>query len=221
MKNLKIIIVTVLLSVCIGLTAEIVNGKFLTPPMGWNSWNEFGCKGITQDLYMEMADAMISSGLYDAGYEYINVDDCWQGGRGAGDYIKTTNDFTNNSMKTLADYIHSKGLKFGLYTCVGEYTCANVYEGSYGHEDKDIEQYAKWGVDYIKVDWCYTTPAQEAEPFNTYDKFRAAIDKHADIHPMVLSICNWGEGPPNQKAWDWGDLVGALWRTTKDIWPRT
>ena len=126
------------------------NGLAKTPPMGWNSWNLFAGR-IDDKTVREMADAIVSSGMRDAGYIYLNIDDTWEGDRDANGVIHTNNKFPD--MKALADYVHSKGLKFGIYSSPGPYTCAG-YEGSYEHEEQDAKTYAAWGVDYLKYDWC-------------------------------------------------------------------
>ena len=126
------------------------NGLAKTPPMGWNSWNLFAGK-IDDKTVREMADALVSNGMRDAGYIYLNIDDTWEGDREPNGEIHTNNKFPD--MKALADYVHSKGLKFGIYSSPGPYTCAG-YEGSYAHEAQDAKTYAAWGVDYLKYDWC-------------------------------------------------------------------
>jgi alpha-galactosidase len=193
-------------------TAQIAK----TPPMGWNSWNHFKCNengGIKQSLFQEMADAMVSSGMKDAGYNYVNVDDCWHGIRKIDGTISASDQFTGGSMVTLAKYLHDRGLKFGLYTCVGTATCANK-PGSYGHEDQDMKTYAEWGADYVKVDWCYKSATQESYPAAAYKIFSDAIKKYSSIRPMVLSICTQGQKRP----WEWGRGAGGqLWRSTPDI----
>ena len=159
-----------------------------TPPMGWNSWNKFACN-VSEDLIKGMADAVVKSGMKDAGYIYVNIDDCWQVSRDA-------------------NYIHSLGLKFGVYSDAGSKTCAGR-PGGLGHEYQDAIQYAAWGVDYLKYDWCNTT-TQDAKA--SYANIRAALD--ASGRPIVLSICEWGTAKP----WLWGKEVGGnLWRSTGDI----
>src|SRR5438445_11389742 len=120
-----------------------------TPPMGWNSWNKFGCN-VSDKLIREMADAIVSSGMKDAGYQFVNIDDCWQVSRAADGSIVVDPARFANGMKPLADYVHSKGLKFGVYTDAGRMTCAKR-PGSYEHEAQDINTYAGWGVDYVKI----------------------------------------------------------------------
>ncbi len=182
------------------------NGLVLTPPMGWNSWNKFECD-VSESLIKEMADALVSSGMKDAGYQFIVIDDCWQIGRDAEGNIIPDPDRFPSGMKALADYIHSKGLKFGLYSCAGLKTCQER-PGSRGYEFQDARQYAAWGVDYLKYDWCFHT-TQNAEA--SYSLMRDAL--LASGRPIVFSICEWGSNKP----WLWAKDVGNLWRTTADI----
>ena len=178
-----------------------------TPPMGWNSWNHYGCN-VSDALIREQADAMASSGLKAAGYQYVNVDDCWEGKRDANGYIQPNEKFPD--MKALGDYIHSKGLKFGIYSSPGPKTCG-AREGSYGHEQQDAESYAKWGVDYLKYDWCSARDVYK--PVEYPDAFRKMHDALVRTgRPIVYSI--HGRGP----VWEWAAKSGAnLWRTTGDI----
>jgi alpha-galactosidase len=177
-----------------------------TPPMGWNSWNKFGCN-VSDKLIREMADSVVNTGMKAAGYHFVNIDDCWQVGRAADGTIVVDAERFPNGMKPLADYVHSKGLKFGVYTDAGRMTCQKR-PGSYQHEAQDIKTYASWGVDYVKIDWCY---AEDLEPSVQYPKFRDAIAQSG--RPIVFSICNWGVKAP----WTWGPRTGNLWRTTGDI----
>jgi alpha-galactosidase len=179
----------------------------LTPPMGWNSWNKFSCN-VDEKLIREVADALVSSGMKDAGYTYINIDDCWHGERDAQGFIHPDAKRFPSGMKALADYVHSKGLKFGVYSDAGSQTCGGR-PGSRGYEFQDAQMYAEWGVDYLKYDWC-NTEGLKAE--GAYKTITAAIRKAG--RPMVLSICEWG----NDKPWEWGPTVGHLWRTTGDIY---
>ena len=178
----------------------------LTPPMGWNSWNKFGCD-VSETLIKSMADAMVSSGMRDAGYQYVVIDDCWQVSRdGQGNIVADPQRFPSG-IKVLADYVHAHGLKFGIYSDAGTETCAGR-PGSRGHEYQDAAQYAAWGVDYLKYDWCKsgTENAQAA-----YSTMRAALD--ASGRSIVFSMCEWGTSKP----WLWAKDVGNLWRTTGDI----
>jgi alpha-galactosidase len=183
----------------------------LTPPMGWNSWNKFGCN-VSEDMIKDMADAVVKTGMKDAGYVYVNIDDCWQVGRDANANIVVDPQRFPHGMKAVGDYIHSLGLKFGVYSDSGTKTCAGR-PGGLGHEYQDAVQYAAWGVDYLKYDWCYTAKTQDARA--SYANIRAALD--ATGRPIVLSICEWGTAKP----WLWGEEVGGnLWRTTDDIQDR-
>ncbi|MEJ2678492.1 MAG: glycoside hydrolase family 27 protein [Gemmatimonadota bacterium] len=178
----------------------------LTPPMGWNSWNHFGCD-VSEKLIRETADAMVASGMKDAGYEYVVIDDCWQVSRDKDGTLVADPERFPHGMKALADYVHSKGLKFGLYTDAGEKTCQGR-PGTLGHEAQDARTFAAWGVDYVKEDWCY---ASGLDAPTQYRKFRQALD--ATGRPIVLSICEWGSNRP----WEWAPEIGNLWRTTGDI----
>ncbi|MBB6498788.1 glycoside hydrolase family 27 protein [Pedobacter cryoconitis] len=177
-----------------------------TPPMGWNSWNKFECK-INETIIREVADAMASNGMKKAGYEYIIIDDCWQIGRDSLGNILADPERFPSGMKSLGEYIHSKGLKFGIYSDAGTATCQGR-PGSRGYEFQDARTYAKWGVDFLKYDWC-NHGKQSAEA--SYTLMRDAINKAG--RPMVFSICEWG----TTKPWEWGKSVGHLWRTTEDI----
>ena len=184
------------------------NGLAKTPPMGWNSWNKFACAGLNEQVIRETADTIAANGMKDAGYQYVNLDDCWQISRDAqGNIVPDASKFPSG-IKALADYVHSKGLKFGLYTDVGSKTCAGR-PGSLGHEYQDAQQYAAWGVDYVKVDWCNTLPGQNAEA--SYTLFRNALT--ASGRPILFSICEWGSNKP----WLWAGPIGNLWRATGDI----
>jgi alpha-galactosidase len=192
-------------------TQEIVNkapnGLALTPPMGWNSWNKFACN-ITEDTVRKTADAMVSSGMRDAGYQYVVIDDCWHGKRDASGFIQADPEKFPSGIKALADYIHSKGLKFGIYSDAGRMTCGKR-PGSQGHEYQDAIQYARWGVDYLKYDWCFTGDRNAKEAYALMaDALRSTG------RDIVLSICEWGTAKP----WEWAKNVGNLWRTTGDIW---
>lgn len=182
-------------------------GLALTPPMGWNSWNKFACN-VDENMIKQMADAMVSSGMRDAGYTYINIDDCWHGDRDAQGFIHPDAKRFPSGMKALADYVHSKGLKLGIYSDAGSQTCGGR-PGSRGYEFQDAQQYAAWGIDYLKYDWC-NTEGLKAE--GAYKTIAAALKKAG--RPIVLSICEWG----NDKPWEWGPAVGHLWRSTGDIY---
>jgi len=180
-----------------------------TPPMGWNSWNIFQTK-IDETLLKSMVDAYISSGMKDAGYTYFVLDDGWMGmERDAnGQLIADPKKFPNG-MKAFADYVHSKGLKFGIYNCAGTKTCAG-YPGTRGHEYEDARLYASWGVDYLKFDWCNTDRIDAQEAYAMMSKALKASGR-----PIVFSLCEWGSHRP----WLWAKDDGQLWRTTGDIGP--
>ena len=177
-----------------------------TPPMGWNSWNHFHCD-VSERLVRETADALVASGLADAGYRNVVIDDCWQVARDAGGTIVADRDRFPSGIAALADYVHGKGLKLGIYTDAGPQTCQNR-PGSLGHERDDAATYAAWGVDYVKVDWCHN---EGLDPRTQYAVVRDALA--AAGRPIVFSICNWGVDSP----WIWGPETGQLWRTTGDI----
>ena len=184
------------------------NGLALTPPMGWNSWNRFGCD-ISEDIVRRQVDAMVESGLKDAGYQYFVVDDCWHGERDAAGNIGSNPTRFPSGIRALADYVHARGLKFGIYSDVGDRTCQGK-PGSRGHEYQDALQYAAWGADFVKVDWCNADSLEARAAYETIgDALRAAG------RPMVYSICEWGTHQP----WLWAASVGGnLWRTTSDIY---
>ena len=179
-----------------------------TPPMGWNSWNTFQTK-ISEKLVMETADMLVSSGMKDAGYTYLVLDDGWmsmQRDSKTGDLIADPEKFPHG-MKAVSDYVHSKGLKFGLYNCAGTKTCAG-YPGTRGYEYQDARLYASFGIDYLKFDWCNTDGINAKEAYTTMSKALKAAGR-----PIVFSLCEWG----NNKPWEWAGNVGQLWRSTGDI----
>jgi alpha-galactosidase len=192
-------------------TQEVVNkapnGLALTPPMGWNSWNKFACN-INEQIVRDTAHAMASSGMRDAGYQFVVVDDCWHGPRDTNGFITADPERFPSGMKALADYVHSLGLKFGIYSDAGRLTCGGR-PGSQGHEYQDALTYAHWGVDYLKYDWCNTGDrnAQEA-----YAVMADALRQSG--RPIMFSMCEWGTAKP----WLWARNTGNLWRTTGDIW---
>jgi len=188
-----------------------------TPPMGWNSWNHFAAK-IDDTTVRAQADAMVKSGMRDAGYRYINIDDTWEGSRDASGVIHANSKFPD--MKALADYVHSKGLKLGIYSSPGPKTCAG-YEGSYGHEAQDARTYAAWGIDYLKYDLCsLSEPMIAAKSLDKAQEIQLAAYRKMDAalkatgRPMVYSLCQYGFFQP----WRWAPSVGGnSWRTTGDI----
>ena len=187
------------------------NGLARTPPMGWNSWNHFA-DSVDDGVVRAAADAMVSSGMAAAGYVFVNIDDTWEGGRDTQGNIVANRKFPD--MKALADYVHSKGLKLGIYSSPGTVTCGG-YEGSYGHEDQDARAFAAWGIDYLKYDWCSAAriyPSSQMRP--VYQKMGEALGRCG--RAMVLSLCGYGNGIG--EIWTWGPgAAGNLWRTTGDI----
>ncbi len=181
----------------------------ITPPMGWNTWNTFGTN-VTDSLIRESADAIVDSGLLAAGYNYVVIDDGWEAmerdsdGRLAADPVKFP-----NGIKPLADYVHSKGLKFGIYSCAGTHTCAK-YPASYGNEEIDAETFASWGADFLKYDCCYKPAGVSVKLL--YRRMGQAL--RATGRPILYSACNWGKEDP----WKWAAGTGShMWRTTADI----
>lgn len=180
-----------------------------TPPMGWNSWNRFGCD-VNDRMAREMADVMVSSGMRDAGYTYLNLDDCWMARErdGQGRLVPDPAKFPEG-LKPVADYVHERGLKFGVYADAGTKTCAG-YPGSLGHEQVDARSFAEWGVDYLKYDNCNNDNTPAADRYGAMG--RALRESGRKI---VFAICEWG----HERPWEgWGRKVGGhLWRTTRDI----
>lgn len=185
------------------------NGLAKTPPMGWNSWNKFASR-VDDAGVRAAADALVASGMKDAGYIYVNIDDTWQAERDPHGNIQTNKKFPD--MKALADYVHGKGLKLGIYSSPGPNTCAG-YEGSYGHEEQDAKTYAAWGIDYLKYDWCGARNIYKDEEMQAvYQKMGDALQ--ASGRDIVYSLCQYGR----DDVWKWGpDVGGNLWRTTGDI----
>ena len=193
-----------------------------TPPMGWNSWNFFAERVTDKDI-RGAADQLVATGMKDAGYIYVNIDDTWEAERDASGVLHTNAKFPD--MKALADYVHSKGLKIGIYSGPGTKTCGG-YAGSLGHEEQDAKMYAEWGIDYLKYDLCSFIPdvmekqapndkaAQMRLMHTAYDKMSKALK--ATGRPIVLSLCQYGWDAP----WEWAPALGGnLWRTTGDITP--
>ncbi|KAF6153422.1 hypothetical protein GIB67_003612 [Kingdonia uniflora] len=186
----------------------LANGLGITPPMGWNSWNHFSCN-IDEKMIRETADALVSSGLVKLGYHYVNIDDCW---------AELTRDHKGNlvakkstfpsGIRALADYVHSKGLKLGIYSDAGYFTCSNTMPGSLGHEEQDAKTFASWGIDYLKYDNCNNG---EIKPTTRYPVMTRALMKSG--RSIFLSLCEWGDMHPAL----WGAKVGNSWRTTQDI----
>ncbi len=211
--RLKFVFLTWLLMVaapCFAGAVEPASDSLaLKPPMGWNDWYQYECK-IDDAAVRANADALVSTGMKAAGYVYVNIDDCWQGNRDTQGFIQSNSRFPD--MQALADYVHSKGLKFGIYSSPGPKTCAG-YEGSFGHEEQDAATYGRWGVDFLKYDWCSAGQVYKpAEMQAVYRKMSEAIRKTG--RPMVYSLCQYGL----EAVWRWGASVGGnMWRTTDDI----
>src|SRR5580698_9766909 len=193
-----------------------------TPPMGWNSWNYFAGK-VDDKGIRAAADQIVSSGMKEAGYVYVNIDDTWEGERDASGVIHTNAKFPD--MKALADYVHSKGLKIGIYSGPGTKTCAG-YPASLGHEEQDAKSYAGWGIDYLKYDLCSFIPdvMQKQAPGDKAAQMKLMIDAYVKMgnalkatgRPIVFSLCQYGW----DAVWEWAPALGGnLWRTTGDIDP--
>ena len=191
----------------ITVTAQKFKNLALTPPMGWNSWNTFQTN-ISEKLVMETVDAIIASRMKAAGYEYIVLDDGWMTKERDvnGNLVPDPKKFPHG-MKALINYVHSKGLKFGLYNCAGTKTCAG-YPGTRGYEYQDARFYARLGIDFLKYDWCYTDGIEAQEAYRTMSNALRVAGR-----PIVFSLCEWGENKP----WEWAGSVGELWRTSGDI----
>jgi alpha-galactosidase len=231
MNKRFVYVLAMLCSVLAGSTSVFAlnNGLARTPPMGFNTWNYFGCRNssghgaINEALMKGIADAFVSKGMADVGYQYVNLDDCYMSAnRNSSGGLAVDPTLFPKGMRELTDYVHSKGLKSGLYTDVGNITCASCYgtggfPGILNHEQQDADTFVAWGIDYVKVDFCCFS----GTAVTTYAKFRdclkAAVTRMKPTvptaHPILFSICNWG----NQNPWLWGDTVGNSWRTTNDI----
>lgn len=207
--TLFVLISTSAASVALGQSGTGLKQPILaaTPAMGWNSWNHYKC-AVSDGVVRAQADAMVTTGMKAVGYEYVNIDDCWQGQRDAKGYIHPNHKFPD--MKALADYVHSKGLKLGIYSSPGPKSC-DQYEGSYGHEQQDAEMFAAWNIDYLKYDWCSARDVYQPPDYpRAFQKMHAAILRSG--RPMVYSIHGRGA------VWEWAASAGAnLWRTTGDI----
>jgi len=193
-----------------------------TPPMGWNSWNFFAERVTDKDI-RAAADQLVATGMKDAGYIYVNIDDTWEAQRDANGVLQTNSKFPD--MKALADYVHSKGLKIGIYSGPGPKTCGG-YEGSLGHEAQDAKMYASWGIDYLKYDLCSFNEEvmQKQAPNDKAAQMRLMVAAYAKMakalkvtgRPIVFSLCQYGWDSP----WEWAPALGGnLWRTTDDIRP--
>jgi alpha-galactosidase len=207
--SLRLSVVLILLWIdCLPAMAQ-GTGVAVKPPLGWNTWYGYLCKVTASDVRAQ-ADMMVGNGMKAVGYEYVNIDDCWQGQRDAEGVIHSNSHFPD--MKALGDYIHGKGLKFGIYSSPGPKTCAG-YEGSFGHEDQDAKTYAGWGVDFLKYDWCSAADVYKPNEMRAaYKKMGAALKQSG--RPILYSLCQYGL----ERVWTWGASVGAnMWRTTGDL----
>ena len=213
---------SLVLASLIAISPALATGQQIaaTPPMGWNSWNFFAEKVTDKDI-RAAADQLVSTGMKDAGYIYVNIDDTWEAERDANGVLRTNSKFPD--MKALADYVHSKGLKIGIYSGPGPKTCGG-YTASLGHEEQDAKMYAAWGIDYLKYDLCSFNEAvmQKEAPNDKAEQMRlmvAAYDKmskalQATGRPIVFSLCQYGWDSP----WEWAPALGGnSWRTTDDI----
>uniref|UniRef100_A0A7N0ZVJ6 Alpha-galactosidase n=1 Tax=Kalanchoe fedtschenkoi TaxID=63787 RepID=A0A7N0ZVJ6_KALFE len=193
---------------CVSRRSMLANGLGLTPPMGWNSWNRFACN-IDEEMIRETADALVSSGLSKLGYQYVNLDDCWaEIHRDDKGRLLPKNSTFPSGIKHLADYVHNKGLKLGIYSDAGYYTCSKTMPGSLGHEETDAKTFAEWGIDYLKYDNCYH---DGSKPTVRYPVMTRALMKAR--RPIFFSLCEWGDMDPAK----WGGKYGNSWRTTGDI----
>ena len=206
----KITSLLIILLIVLQVAAQKFEGLAATPPMGWNSWNTFETN-IDEQLVKQTADLMVSSGMKDAGYLYIVLDDGWMAKERnpkTGDLVPDPKKFPNGLIPVI-EYVHSKGLKFGLYNCAGTLTCAG-YPGTRGYEYQDARFYASLNIDYLKYDWCNTQGITAKEAYTTMSKAIKTAGR-----PLVFSLCEWGDNQP----WEWGEPVGHLWRTSGDIYP--
>ncbi len=210
MRTVRLLLCLALAFAATPASAQKFDELARTPPMGWNSWNHYGCT-IDETLIRRTADAMVANGMRDAGYVYVNIDDCWQGERDADGFLQPDPQRFPSGIKALADYVHARGFKLGIYSDAGAKTCGGR-AGSQGHEYQDALQFARWEVDYLKYDWCNTgTGAAQRNPREAYATMRDAL--RAAGRPIVFSICEWGDNRP----WEWAGEIGHLWRTTGDI----
>jgi alpha-galactosidase len=201
------------------MTARTPGTHALTPPMGWNSWNQVRCYDLTEDVVKAAADALVSTGLREAGYRYVVVDDCWQDHRRDADGNLQAHPVRfPGGIAALATYVHDRGLLFGIYSSPGKDTCAMRYDdypgsglGSFGHEEQDAALFASWGVDFLKYDWCLADENAGLEPVPAFSHMRDVLARQG--RPIVYSISEYGINQP----WTWAHDVANLWRTTADL----
>ena len=202
-------------------TSAYDNGMAATPPMGWNSWctdslcNAFGRDPCSEHMVLTTADAMVSEGLRDLGYNYVTLDDCWSAKtRNATGHLMPEPDAFPRGMKFVADAVHAKGLRLGLYTCVGAKTCKGDRPGSFGHYERDAQTLASWGVDFVKMDHCGLSGiAVNHTDRELYGAMSAALN--ATGRPMTFSLCQWGM----HDVWEWGGSVAQMYRIQMDHLP--
>ncbi|KAK7701443.1 hypothetical protein SLS57_011728 [Botryosphaeria dothidea] len=188
------------------------NGLNLVPQMGWNNWNAFHCD-VSEELLLDTAQAMVDYGLRDLGYNYVVLDDCWSAGRNDSGYLVHNPKKFPNGMKAVADRVHDLGMKYGMYSSAGVFTCGK-YPGSLGYEQKDADVFASWGVDYLKYDNCYNQ-GQSGTPklsFDRYNVMSKALNNTG--RPIVYSLCNWGNDDP----YDWAYTISNSYRMSGDIY---
>jgi alpha-galactosidase len=213
---MKIFVAALVLLAIANLSTGLNNGLARLPPMGWSTWctdDYIPCESdyCSEKEVKEVADAMVKSGMRDAGYTYVNLDDCWGGPRDNNGHLTADKSrFPSGSLKPLADYLHSIGMKLGVYVCAGNFTCKGYRPGSWGHYDDDAQTMANWDVDLVKMDFCYH-PA--LPPKQVYGMMRDSLNKTR--HPMVFSVCEWGKDNP----WEWGMETANMWRVTNDHMP--
>jgi alpha-galactosidase len=200
---------------------QLENGLAVTPPMGWNSWNEVGCVDLSEQAVRDAANALVRTGMRDAGYRYVVVDDCWQDlTRGPHGELRASPDRFPHGIPALADYVHARGLQFGIYATPGSGTCAMYNDaypahgiGSLGHERQDAEMFASWGVDYLKYDWCDADTVDGLSRKPAFEKMRDVLATLP--RRMLYSISEYGSSRP----WTWARTVANQWRTTDDLTP--
>ncbi|PSK36014.1 hypothetical protein B9Z65_5829 [Elsinoe australis] len=191
--------------------AFLTNGLAVTPQMGWNNWNTFGCD-VDEELLVSTAQKLVDIGLRDAGYNYVVLDDCWSEGRYENRTLRPNFQKFPNGMAHVANAVHNLDMRFGMYSSAGKYTCGQ-YEGSLGYETEDATTWASWGVDYLKYDNCYNE-GQTGNPKTTFDRYNAMSKAlNATGRPILYSMCNWGEDAP----WAWAQTIANSWRATGDI----
>lgn len=195
-----------------GAGSKSYNGLALTPQMGWDNWNAFGCD-VNEDLLLSTAEKIVDYGLRDLGYYYVILDDCWSAGRSSNGTLQPNSTKFPNGMRHVADQLHGMGLGFGMYSSAGLYTCAQ-YDASLGHEKQDAQTFADWGVDYLKYDNCYNAGQSGTQliSYNRYDAMSKALN--ATGRPILYSMCNWGEDYP----WNWAQTIANSWRISGDVY---